>query len=138
MHSYLNVSENKKITQSLRTLCDYLIIEATNKNISEVNNVRDTRSTILHAHNLFDYVVHKIIEFICFELACSDNSENDHCVQFVLLRPFLARHGQLYLSVFIFSHMMLIHFYDHRIFYLQQKRLSGALIPTTLKRLPPF
>ncbi|CAF0729586.1 unnamed protein product [Brachionus calyciflorus] len=50
-----NGLDNKKMTQSLRTFCDYLIIECTNKTIEVINNYCSIVVQMITNFNLFTY-----------------------------------------------------------------------------------
>jgi len=52
---YLNGSENKKIIQSLRTLCDYLIIESTNQTNIVIENHVAQIIRMINIYNVFTY-----------------------------------------------------------------------------------
>lgn len=52
---YLNGSENKKIIQSLRTLCDYLIVESTNQPTSVVESHLAQIVKMINVYNVFTY-----------------------------------------------------------------------------------
>lgn len=52
--SYLNTNENKKITQSIRTFCDYLIIECSNNTMDKIRNVIYFYLNMVYPHLYFD------------------------------------------------------------------------------------
>lgn len=51
----LNGLENKKFSQAMRTFCDYLIIEATNKSKNVIDNYASIIVNMINVFNIFSY-----------------------------------------------------------------------------------
>ena len=82
--SYLNSSENRKVTQAMRTFCDYVLIESANKSISIVEGVCSFLIIIFsHLLTVFKLYNHYIL------VRGSNNQDDQYLQHFYLWSTFV-------------------------------------------------